>query len=360
MNIGYFISSHGFGHAARACAVMEKLSINPDIKFTIFTKTPKWFFDNSLTFDYQYVFSQTDIGLIQSTPFLEDLDKTLLELKALFPFPKQLISLLENNVIQEKISIIISDISPVGLQIAKNLNIPSILIENFTWDWIYESYLEQNPEFGYYISLLQEVYNSATIRITCEPFCKKSDHSTIVSPIFREPRNGKEEIKRKLGISNEGKIILISMGGIPIEKMKKSMNDPNQGYTFIIPVGESAGSQSQNNIIYLPHNHKYFHPDLVNASDLIVGKVGYSTITETYSLRKPFLYVGRKKFRESKILEEYIQENLISEPIEFEDIFTLDFYNKIQNLIRNKDKKFTPINGADQVCGIITKEFLTK
>jgi len=36
--IAYFISSHGFGHAARAAAVMETLSeSNPGVRFEIFT-----------------------------------------------------------------------------------------------------------------------------------------------------------------------------------------------------------------------------------------------------------------------------------------------------------------------------------
>ena len=46
--IAYFITPHGFGHAARASAVMNAVSdIAPSVSFDIFTTVPKWFFEDS-------------------------------------------------------------------------------------------------------------------------------------------------------------------------------------------------------------------------------------------------------------------------------------------------------------------------
>ncbi len=48
--IAYFISPHGFGHAARAAAVMEATyEMDPAIRFEIFTQVPRWFFHDSLS-----------------------------------------------------------------------------------------------------------------------------------------------------------------------------------------------------------------------------------------------------------------------------------------------------------------------
>ncbi len=44
-SLAYFISPHGFGHAARACAVMSAiLERMPGVRFEIFTEVPRWFF----------------------------------------------------------------------------------------------------------------------------------------------------------------------------------------------------------------------------------------------------------------------------------------------------------------------------
>jgi hypothetical protein len=39
--------------------------------------------------------------------------------------------------------------------------------------------------------------------------------------------------------------------------------------------------QSKQNLVLLPHHSGFYHPDLVNASDAVIGKVGYSTAGRT-------------------------------------------------------------------------------
>ncbi len=53
--IAYFISPHGFGHAARAASVMEAIhEIDPSIRFEIFTASPSWFFQDNLSGLFNY------------------------------------------------------------------------------------------------------------------------------------------------------------------------------------------------------------------------------------------------------------------------------------------------------------------
>jgi hypothetical protein len=85
--IAYFISPHGFGHAARSAGVMEALTeIEPSLQFDIFTTVPDWFFSQSNSFNFQYHRLETDIGLVQKTPFQEDLPATVQKLKKILPF----------------------------------------------------------------------------------------------------------------------------------------------------------------------------------------------------------------------------------------------------------------------------------
>src|SRR5262244_3295844 len=67
MRIAYFVTPHGFGHAARAAAVMVALQeIDPTIQFDIFTQVPHWFFQDSLVRDVHYYNVCTDIGVVQT------------------------------------------------------------------------------------------------------------------------------------------------------------------------------------------------------------------------------------------------------------------------------------------------------
>ena len=48
MKYAFFVTSHGFGHASRASAVMDALSLrDPQARFEIFSGTPEWLFLDS-------------------------------------------------------------------------------------------------------------------------------------------------------------------------------------------------------------------------------------------------------------------------------------------------------------------------
>jgi uncharacterized protein (TIGR00661 family) len=357
MNIGYFISSHGFGHASRACAVIEKLTKIGDTNFFIFTTTPEWFFQNSLSLPYDYIETQTDVGLIQTNPFIEDMDKTIKALEIFLPFSDIRYAEFLRFISKIKLDLILCDISPFGLWIAEKLGVPSILVENFTWDWIYEHYLERYPKLNGHISFLREIYQLPKMHFTCEPYCEISKNSIIVSPVFRGTRSSREKIRKQLRLSDEDLLVLVTMGGIPIDHHDGKIFVSTDNLKFLFPVNNPNAIIDNDNIIFLSHNHPYFHPDLVNASDLVIGKLGYSTVAEVYSHTKPFLFIGRKNFRESSVLEKFVREELISDEIEVNSIFSLQTLDKIQNLISTTKIKNQPINGADQIANIIHDKF---
>lgn len=357
MNIGFFITSHGFGHAARSCAIIEKLAKDSGKRFFLFSTAPKWFFDNSLQTPFRYFFIQTDVGLVQDDPFNENLNHTLSSLEKYYPFSPELISSTEKILKENQIDLIICDISAFGIFMAKRLNIDSILIENFTWDWIYSFYSDGYPQIKNYVEYLAEIYNSATIRILCEPYCSYRNQDYTVPPVFREARLSPEEVLKKLGFKQDDRLVLVSMGGIPIEKFDQNLSYRIEKLKFIIPVDGVSQSHQEGNLVYLPHNHNFFHPDLVRAAKIVVGKVGYSTIAEVYSLQKPFVYVRRDNFPESPFLEKFILEHLNAYSSAMEEFFTHDWLEQLFNLISLTPKPDKIENGAKQIAEIIKENY---
>ena len=73
--IGCFITSHGYGHAARTCAVLNALShLRPDLSVLIFTEVPEWFFHESLEVPFEFNSCKTDVGLFQKSVFLHGIE----------------------------------------------------------------------------------------------------------------------------------------------------------------------------------------------------------------------------------------------------------------------------------------------
>jgi hypothetical protein len=96
-----------------------------------------------------------------------------------------------------------------------------------------------------------------------------------------------------------------------------------------------------------------FHPNLVNACDAVIGKVGYSTLAEVYHAGLPFGYIPRQEFRESSRLVEYIAQHmpgLAITPAQFDDGSWLSQLPQLLALPRLT--RHAP-NGADQAARFI-------
>jgi UDP:flavonoid glycosyltransferase YjiC (YdhE family) len=351
--IAYFISPHGFGHAARASAVMEALSErNPTIYFDIYTTIPSWFFQEKLSTNFYQYSIHTDIGLAHTTPFQTDLPLTIEQLDNFYPFQSQRIVELANQLKQTGDSLVICDISPLGLETAKQANIPSVLIENFTWDWIYGEYEYTYPQINSHIQYLKSVFQNATFHIQTEPICARGKTDLFATPVSRKTKISRAVTRNQLGIKPDEKMILITTGGIKqkVSFLNKLISLKNM--IFVIPGGNNR-FEVTDNIIQFPHHSDFFHPDLVNASDAVIGKAGYSTIAEVYHAQVPFGHVSRPDFRESQKLVEFIEREMTGLPIQEHEFQDGTWVSRLEELLALPKPQKPEQNGADLIADFI-------
>ena len=357
-SIGYFISPHGFGHAERASAVMAAIhDINPSIRFEIFTTIPEWFFLQSLSGPFTYHSLLTDIGLVQETPLREDLAETLRELNDFLPYDGFKIEGPSREVSRTKCRLIICDISPMGIAVAQMSQIPSVLIENFTWDWVYENYVSVDFPVNQHVEYLRKIFNSVNYHIQAEPVCQRRNADLTTTPISRNPRVSPQLMRQRLGIPDGVKVVLITMGGVPEEyKFLTQLTHQNNIY-FIIP-GGSKSMQVIDNLVLLPRHADFFHPDIINACDAVVGKLGYSTLAEIYHAGVPYGYIPRSSFKESDILEAFVRNEMngsaISE-LQFHEGSWMSLLSEILSLPRIKrNDPNGAVEAAQFVCKVLS------
>ena len=190
------------------------------------------------------------------------------------------------------------DIAPLGIAVAKAAGLPSVLIENFTWDWIYAAYAQSYAQMEFYISYLQELFSAAEYRMQTEPVCAYHAADLVTHPVSRKPTASSASIRQRLGLPAQARVVMITMGGIPMQYPFLQQLAAQPDISFIIP-GASESIQHYGNVVLLPHRTGLFHPNLVSACDAVIGKVGYSTLAEVYHAGLPFGYIPRQDFRES-------------------------------------------------------------
>jgi hypothetical protein len=351
--VAVFVSPHGYGHAARACAVMQALAaLEPAARFDVFTLVPEWFFADSLTCPFTYHALLTDIGVVQKTPLVENLEETIRRLGGFLPFQAGLVDGLARALETLRCRLVLCDISPLGLAVAQQAGLPSVLVENFTWDWIYEPYLASISRFADPIAALAEIFEAATVHIQTEPVCRPDARFPTVPPVSRAPRLPSQAVRRRLGVPADAAAVLFTMGGVPWRHGSlDALEGPGEIF-FIVP-GAAERFERRGRLILLPHRSGFFHPDLVHASDAVVGKLGYSTVAEVYDAGVPFAYVQRPTFRESGPLAAFVNSQIPALPLHVGDLTDGAWVARLPDLLRQAKGAGPTTSGAVAAARII-------
>ena len=344
--IACFITPHGFGHATRMSAVLEALQQKiPDLHPQLFSTVPESLFAETLD-SFSYHPLACDIGLIQKDGLLADLPATIRRLQEFLPFADSLLHELARKI--KGCSLVLCDIAPLGIAVAREAGIPSVLIENFTWDWIYQAYLPRHPDLQPAIDYLAAQYKQADIHIRTEPVCGSSRGELHCGPIFRRFRKQRAEIRQELHCQDK-KLVFISMGGIDLE-LPFIQQLPALPHTIFLLAGQEKNHWLAENVLLLSRNSDFYHPDLINAADLVVCKSGYSSVAECFQAGVPMVTVGRATFRESAVLEQFCAAELTGQVLSQEEFLSGSWLSRLEHLFSIPRQTAAPQNGADTIA----------
>lgn len=357
-SIAFFVTHHGFGHAARACSVIEALRVRrPDAGIHIFSTVPEWFFAASVGSDFHYHLQETDVGMLQTSPFHADLRQTIETLNRFLPFDLTMVHGLAKTVVQSGCGLVVCDISPLGIAVAEAAGIPSLLVENFTWDWIYAGYSDRSSEFKPHIDYLEDLFSRVTYHVQTDPVCNARPSDLRVAPVGREFRSPRSATRQRLGLPDSVPVVLLTFGGVRNGSVALSEMAHAEDVFFIV-LGPFGRIHQSGNILEIPGDATFFHPDLIQASDAVVGKAGYSTIAEIYYAGVPFGYVPRPLFRESPVLERFIERHMTGLAIQEKRLPDGRWVQSLPQLLNLSAHKPSHPNGSHQIADFMVRSVL--
>lgn len=355
--VAFFVSSHGFGHAARACAVIaELLRRRPKTHFHLLTEVPQWFFAESLGDRFTLHETASDVGLAQDSPLAEDLGLTIERLHRAPIRDPVVIAGLGARLVKLGCSLVIADISPLGLAVAADCGLPSVLIENFTWDWIYSHYADAPPGLRRHGVEMASVFSRADLRIQTRPVCEPVAGAVTVSPVARQSRLQRAEVRRRLNIPEDEPMALMSMGGVRWDYGPLSALERQNRFWVVVP-GGATKIERRGRLLLLPFHTDFYHPDLVTASDVVVGKLGYSTVAEAYRSGAAFVYVARSRFPESPVLGRFVERHMRGVEIEEEALNSGGWLSEAGWLLDGTRRSPNVPNGAEEAAAEILRRF---
>ncbi len=296
--IAFYLSSHGFGHATREIEVINHLP--DDIVVEIITAVPRWLFDHSIHRPFEYTNLSHDIGLIQIDSTTSDYEQTLHSWQRLLQDYPLTAETEGERLKQTGTNIVVGDISPMAVAAAKATGMQSIIIGNFSWDWIFQPLVRIDPEFQTVIDEIADYYRQCDLLLRT-PLC--GDLSVFpriedIPLIARRAKTSREKTRKQYGFSDEQTVVLLTFGGNQYPLPRKGFEE--QGDITFITFDE--GVKDIPNVKWVDPQTIY-HPDIVNMCDGVITKLGYGVVTECIAHGVPLAYPPRENFPEHEVME---------------------------------------------------------
>lgn len=333
---------------------MQALAKRGSPELIILSTVPRWFFEHSLEVPFHYHPIVTDVGLVQQTSFAEDAEATVTALDSFLPFERE--RLLEVADLLAQCHLVVCDIAPLGIMAAKMAGVPSVLVENFTWDWIYAAYQHKCPAIGRYIDAFAKIFQQADYHVQAQPICAPAPCDLTVPPIFREQKNTSGELRRRFACGRDYLVLLTMGGGTQSRSAAVAFLEQYDNCMFVL-TGNPGVTERQGNLWFLSRSSSVYHPDLVGAANLVVGKLGYSTLAEVYQAGAVFAYVPRLYFPESQSLSSFAAREMVSRSIAPASWTTgrwADQLVKLLGLGKQRHRQVR-VNGADLVVDLLVR-----
>jgi len=358
--VAFYISGHGFGHASRQIEIVNALgAASRATPILIRTSAPRWLFDRTVRVPVTLVPGEIDTGVVQIDSLHLDAFDTIARASAFYRTLDERAREEATLLRQHGISCVASDAPPLACAAAHAAGIPSFVVSNFTWDWIYEGYEEllRAPELR---DTLRRTYALASGGWRLPMYGGFETIAPLVDLPFvaRHARHARAEVRQVCGLPADQPIALLSFGGYGVRDVDLSRLDCLDAVTVLLTHDGSFDAPVPAGVALLSEPHLYGsglrYEDLVAAVDAVITKPGYGIISECVANRTALLYTSRGRFVEYDVLVREMPRFLRSGYIDHEDLFAGRWAASLAALLASPaPPEHPPTNGAEVIARML-------
>jgi L-arabinokinase len=311
VRIAVYVTGHGLGHASRCEAVAEAiLAARPDAEVELRTPVPRARFAGlweTAGARALHTHASLDPGVVQGDSFHHDLEATLAAWTSALASCEALAEQEAAQLRASRTRVVVSDVSPFACLAAHRAGLPVLLLGNFTWDWILEAYLEAEPRLAPVCEELRRLYALAVtyLRLPMSAVPPPGPARVVDLPLVaRRARRPREEVRASLGLGAGDRAVLLCFGGFGARDLSLDALERRRPDDLRCVWDRELARTPW---LLSAATFALHYSDLVRAADLVLSKPGFSTIADAVAQRRPLAYVPRDGFRESPLLEGYLE-----------------------------------------------------
>jgi hypothetical protein len=364
----FYISGHGFGHASRQIEIINALgATRPDLTIVVRTSAARWLFERTARVPMALLPGECDTGVVQVDSLRLDERETMTRAAAFYDTFEARVEAETDLLRAHDVRFVVADAPALGASAGAAIGVPAIIVSNFTWDWIYESY---EPSFARRaqdgspstLDTMRAAYRRAQAAWRLPMHGGFATFDTIVDVPFvaRHARHDRAHVRRTLGLPADRPLVLSSFGGYGVQGLELARLDCLATCGVVLTprdddaalTGVPAGIHQVTEARLYGSGLRY--EDLVGACDVVATKPGYGIIAECVANRTAILYTSRGNFREYEVLVREMPRVLRCEYLDHDDLFAGRWQQALDRLLSSPAPAGSPrTDGADVIAAMI-------
>jgi L-arabinokinase len=361
----FYISGHGFGHASRQIEIINALgALVPRLEIHVRTLAPEWLFTRTLRVPVTFTPLECDTGAVQTGSLHLD-ERATIERAARFHERLSGRASAEADVLRRSSArIVVADAPPLACAAAAAAGVPSVVVANFTWDWIYRGYAAHLARFPELLPAMQQAYTSAAAgwRLPMhggfETFRTVVDMPFVARHSLRDPA----EVRRAFDLPLDRPLVLASFGGLGANELDMRRIDCAGEFEILVTVRDDDAADPSPGVHLLPeamlYGRGFRYEDLVHAADAVVTKPGYGIIAECLANGAAMLYTSRGRFAEYDVLVSEMPRFLRCRFIDNDTLYAGAWREPLRALLSAPPPASTPATDGAAVIARRLLEFL--
>jgi hypothetical protein len=359
LNVAFYISGHGFGHASRQVEIINQLGHGHTV--LIRSAVSPALLARTVRIPYTLLRGLCDTGVVQSSSVEHDDDATVRAAVEFYEGYRGRVEMETAALRDADLDLIVADIPPLACDVASALNVPAVAIGNFTWHWIYEThpgFVERAPHV---LDEIRRAYRGAALALEL-PFGAGFDVFADVRRVplvARRPTHAGAATRRHFGLRVDRPAALLSFGDYGMPALDLAMLDCLDDWTIVTTDRTSAAASASSSVVVVPEtafDDVFRYEDLVAAVEVVVTKPGYGIIAECIAAETAMLYTSRGAFREYDLLVAEMPRYLRCRFLSQEDLFTGRWRAALEAVRAQAAPPETlAVNGAEVVAQILTE-----
>ncbi|KAJ6819094.1 L-arabinokinase isoform X1 [Iris pallida] len=303
----YYITGHGFGHATRVVDVVRHL-VGAGHDVHVVTAAPEFVFTSEIQSPNLHIRKVLlDCGAVQADALTVDRLASLEKYSETAVVPRASILATEVEWLKSiKADLVVSDVVPVACRAAADAGIRSVCVTNFSWDFIYAEYvMAAGNHHRSIVWQIAEDYSHCEFLLRLPGYCPMPAFRDVIDVplVVRRLHKSRSEVRKELGIADDVKLVIFNFGGQPAGWNLKQEWLP-VGWQCLV-CGASDKQELPPNFVKLEKDA--YTPDIIAASDCMLGKIGYGTFSEALAYKLPFVFVRRDYFNEEPFLRNMLE-----------------------------------------------------